>query len=252
MPDPATMLFGGATVLTATFLAGVVGFAYGLVALPLLLVVGVPLSDAVAVNLAVGLTTRVFVLARRHADVDRRRALHLIAGSVPGVGVGVIARNVAPARAIQLGAGLLSLVAVTAIAARRSQRSSGSPARNGTTLTAGALGGFLGVTTSLNGIPPALLLTGRGASARSMVADLAAYFVFGNLLTLFALTQSGHAPSRWVWSALAVWVPVGIIGNRLGTDLGPRLPHAFFRRLTMLVIIASGVASTIQALRGPG
>ncbi|MFP5335979.1 MAG: hypothetical protein ACLGIV_11785, partial [Actinomycetes bacterium] len=55
------------------------------------------------------------------------------------------------------------------------------------TFSVGAIGGFLGTTTSLNGVAPALLLTGSRATARTLVADLAAFFVVGNILTLAAL-----------------------------------------------------------------
>ena len=102
-----------------------------------------------------------------------------------------------------------------------STRGSGPPLA----VVAGGLGGFLGVTTSLNGVPPALLLTGDRATARPMVADLAVYFVLGNILTLLILSQSGQAPSAWVWSAMILWVPVGLAGNLLGVALGPRMPY---------------------------
>jgi hypothetical protein len=46
-----------------------------------------------------------------------------------------------------------------------------------------------------------------------------------------------------------LWVPIGLAGNLLGVALGPRMPYTFFRRLTLGVIIASGLASSVQALR---
>jgi uncharacterized membrane protein YfcA len=52
-----------------------------------------------------------------------------------------------------------------------------------------------------------------------------------------------------VWSTLLLWVPIGLAGNLLGVALGPRMPYALFRRLTITVIVASGIASSIQALR---
>jgi uncharacterized membrane protein YfcA len=235
-------------VLSATFLAGVVGFAYGLVALPLLLLVGVPLGDVVVINLVVGLASRLSVVARRHADITWSRARLLLVGCVPGVLLGVVTRDRLDTDVIQLAAGVVTLVAVSFIARggrARHPRSSTPPH----VVVAGGLGGFLGVTTSLNGVPPALLLTGDRATARSMVADLAVYFVLGNILTLLILSQSGQSPSGWVWSALLLWVPIGLAGNLLGVALGPRMPYALFRRLTITVIVASGVASSIQALR---
>ena len=83
-----------------------------------------------------------------------------------------------------------------------------------------------------------------------MVADLAVYFVLGNILTLLILSQSGQAPSGWVWSAMVLWVPIGLAGNLLGVALGPRMPYALFRQLTITVIVASrGFGSSVQAIR---
>lgn len=248
MADPTLLVLGALVVLSATFLAGVVGFAYGLVALPLLLLVGVPLVDVVVINLVIGLASRLSVVARRHADVTWARARLLLLGCVPGVLLGVLTRDRLDTEVIQLAAGVVTLVAVALIArggVKQQPRGSTPPV----VVVAGGLGGFLGATTSLNGVPPALLLTGDRASARSMVADLAVYFVIGNIVTLLILSQSGQAPSSWVWSALVLWVPVGLAGNLLGVALGPKMPYALFRRLTIAVIVASGVASSAQAVR---
>jgi uncharacterized membrane protein YfcA len=247
MVDPWVLVLGGVAILLATFLAGVVGFAYGLVALPLLLVIGVSLSDVVVINLAMGLITRLSVVARRHRDINRLRTGLLVLGSLPGVGIGLVIRHVVDTDRIQLAAGLFTLLAVAAMVRGVSPEAPSRGARAPVTLTAGMLGGFLGVTTSLNGVPPALLLTGDRASARSMVADLATYFVIGNTVTLVALTQSGQAPSSWVWTALACWIPVGLVGNLSGTALGPRLPYQLFRRLTISVIVVSALVSATQA-----
>lgn len=246
--DPTVLVLGGCVVLAATFLGGVVGFAYGLVALPLLLIVGVRLGDVVVINLIVGLASRLNVVARRNADVNWPRVRLLLLGSLPGILIGALTRSRLDTDPIQLAAGVVTLVTVAAMLRGGNQpRSRESTPRM--VLTAGGLGGFLGVTTSLNGVPPALLLTGERAAARNMVADLAVYFVLGNTLALLILSQSGQAPSAWVWPALLLWVPVGLAGNLIGVALGPRLPYVLFRRLTMAVIIASGTASSMQALR---
>lgn len=247
LADFTPLVLGALVVLSATFLGGVVGFAYGLVALPLLLLIGVPLADVVIINLVIGLASRLSVVARRHADVNWGRAWRLLLGCVPGVLLGVLTRDHLNADVIQLAAGVVTLLAVYLIARGGSRRLPRQSTPH-LVVVAGGLGGFLGVTTSLNGVPPALLLTGDRATARSMVADLAVYFVIGNILTLLILAQTGQAASKWVWLALAFWVPVGLAGNLLGVALGPRLPYTLFRQLTITVIVASGVASSTQAI----
>lgn len=241
------LLLGALSILLATFLGGVVGFAYGLVALPLLLLIGVPLPEVVVINLVVALTTRLVVVGRMHANIDKKRTTLLILGSLPGVGLGLAVRDQVSVQVLQVGAGILTLLAVAALVLRPSRRRVGGTRRR-TVLTAGGLGGFLGATTSLNGIPPALVLTGSGATARNQVADLAAYFVVGNTLTLLALGVSGHVAATTVWPMLAAWLPVGLLGNLLGISLGHRLPQLVFRRLTLAVILVSGAMSTLEAL----
>lgn len=245
-----TLLVGALVVALAAFLGGVVGFAYGLVALPLLLLLGIPLADVVVINLVVGLTTRVLVVARRYADIDYNRAGLLMLGSLPGIGLGMLLRDVVPAQPIKVAAGVVTLVAVAALVwkQRHSALGPATESHRAVVLTAGGLGGFLGPTTSLNGMPPALLLTGSRATARTLVADMAAYFVVSNGLTLLALLVTGNGGSTEVLGQLAVWLPVGVLANYVGITLGPRLPQLLFRRLTLVVIAVSGATSTIQAL----
>ena len=174
-------ILGGGVIWLAAFLGGVVGFAYGFVALPLLLVLDVPLSDVIVINLLIGLITRVVVLVRRYGDIDRNRAVLLIAGSPPGVLLGTALQNVVDVRTVRVGAGFLTLVAVGALVQNQRRKPVGREMKNRCViiLAAGGLGGFLGSTTSLNGVPPALLLTGARAGARGLVADLAAYYLVG-------------------------------------------------------------------------
>lgn len=245
-----TLFLGALAVALAAFLGGVVGFAYGLVALPLLLLLGVPLPDVVVNNLIVGLVTRVLVVARRYADINPGRAGLLMLGSLPGIGLGLLLRDTLEVRPIQVGAGIVTLVAVAALVYKQRHASLGpaTESHRAMVLAAGGLGGFLGPTTSLNGMPPALLLTGSRSAARNLVADMAAYFVVSNGLTLLVLLASGNGASADVLPQLAVWLPVGLLGNYVGTTLGPRLPQLLFRRITLVVIAVSGVTSTLQAL----
>lgn len=48
----SALLLGAAAILSAALLAGLSGFGYGLIAVPLLLLAGLPLPEIVVVNLA--------------------------------------------------------------------------------------------------------------------------------------------------------------------------------------------------------
>jgi len=116
----------------------------------------------------------------------------------------------------------------------------------GAPLVAGLLGGILGVTTSLNGVPPAILLARDRLAPRAFQADLAVYFIASNALALALLAVRG----RFVTAALppiALWLPAALLGNIVGSTLGVRLPERAFRTLTYVVVFLAGVTTVLTA-----
>src|SRR3954452_9870832 len=87
------LIAGGIVVLAASLLGGVTGFGFSLVCTPLLLLLGLELTDVVVINLAIGLLTRLATIARLHGSVHRSRAGYLVAGSVPGLLIGYLVRD---------------------------------------------------------------------------------------------------------------------------------------------------------------
>lgn len=250
------LILGGLAVFTAAFLSGVVGFAYGLVALPLLLLVGLPLELVVPVNLSTALVARLLVVRLGWREVTWPRATRLGLASVPGAALGVVVASVVAQEHLQTAAGVLVLVAVAAIAAgghrqQRAPRGSRRPTSAvsaAADLTAGSAGGFLGSITSLNGVPPALLMTLRRVPGPNVVADLAVYFIVGNLATLVLLELAGRVLWTEVLPFLVLWIPVALLGTRCGTWVGPRLPATTFRRLTLAIVVLSACVGLIDGL----
>jgi uncharacterized membrane protein YfcA len=240
-------LVAGAIIVTlASFLGGVTGFGYSLVATPLLLLAGYPLPFVVTANLALALVTRISVAVRfRHSMWPRRVAL-LIGGAIPGLWLGVeLLRSVNPTD-IKIAAGVVTMIAAALIA-----RSVNAPPPRrtipGAAVIAGFLGGFLGASTSLNGVAPVLLLARDKASPRSFLADLAMYFVGANAIGLAILAAGDTLRTDAFSPAFLVWLPGSLIGNWLGTALGPRLPEGLFRRLTLAIVFVAGGVTALTA-----
>lgn len=100
----ALLLVGCIIVAAAALLSGIVGFSYALVALPLLLIVGVPLPEAVLTNLVIGLLTRVSVLVQYRRQINVSRVGLLVTGCVPGIVAGLILSDHVPGVALQFAA----------------------------------------------------------------------------------------------------------------------------------------------------
>ena len=117
----------------------------------------------------------------------------------------------------------------------------------GAPFAAGFLGGFLGASVSLNGVAPVLLLARDKASPRSFLADLAMYFVGANAIGLAILAARHTIDTDALSPAFLLWLPGSLIGNWLGTTLGPRLPETAFRRLTLAVVFVAGGVTALTA-----
>jgi uncharacterized membrane protein YfcA len=238
------LLLGGLSVLCASFLGGVSGFGYTLVATPLLLLIGFPLPFVVTANLALAFVTRVPVAIRFRGDLRPRRAAGLVAGSVPGLWLGARVLVTVPPATIKVAAGVIVMAAAVLLA----RAASAPPPRPlpGAAVAAGFAGGLLGSSTSLNGVAPALLLARDRARPRAFLADLAVYFVASNALGLLILLAEGAIASEALFPA-ALWLPGSLAGNWAGATLAPRLPERAFGRLTLAVVFVAGAAAALTA-----
>jgi uncharacterized membrane protein YfcA len=239
------LVLGALSVMVAAFLGGVTGFGYSLVATPLLLLAGFPLPYVVTVNLALAFVTRISVAYRFRQSLSPRRVAALVGGSVPGLWLGVTVLRAVDPVTIKVAAGIVTMVAAALLArsvtAPPPRRIPGAP------VAAGFFGGFLGASTSLNGVAPVLLLARDKASPRSFLADLAMYFVASNAIGLTILAAQGALREDALTGAFLLWLPGSVIGNWLGTTLGPRLPELAFRRLTLAVVFVAGGVTVLTA-----
>lgn len=243
--DASLLVTGGLVVVGASVLVGLTGFGFSLVCAPLLLVLGVGLTDVVVVNLAIGLVTRLATLARLHRSVHPQRARDLVLGSVPGLLIGYLVRDLVSGDALKLTAGGVAVVVAGYLLLSPADRHAATALRAPRLAagTAGLLGGFLGITTSLNGPPPVVLLSRQGVAPQQFVADLAVYFVVGNALALALIASAGEvAPSR-VGLLLACWLPGALLGNAVGNAWAGRVPQGPFRLLTLGLVLVTGLAT---------
>jgi uncharacterized membrane protein YfcA len=240
------LILGGIAVALASFLGGVTGFGYSLVATPLLLLDGYSLAFVVTVNLALAFVTRISVAVRFRRSAWPRRVALLIGGAVPGLWLGVAVLHAVSPTDIKVAAGIVTMIAAGLLA-----RSVNAPPPRrtvpGAAAIAGFLGGFLGSSTSLNGVAPVLLLARDKASPRSFLADLAMYFVGANAIGLAILAIQHTIRTDALSPAFLVWLPGSLLGNWLGTTLGPRLPEVAFRRLTLAIVFVAGGVTAITA-----
>ncbi len=241
--NPIILALTVCVIAGAALMGGLSGFGFALLSTPLMLVLGLPLALVVPMNLSIAMLTRVAVVVRLRSHIRYRRVLMMALASVPGIGLGLLTLGRISPETIKLATGMLVMV-VTVLIWRTGSRPPRRP-WPGAAALAGCLGGFLGATTSLNGVPAVLLLASEQAAPRRFQADLALFFVLTNLATLLLLAWRGRLPGTAALPLGAVWLAVALVANHIGTSLGGRLPVATFRRLALALAFGAGAMTVI-------
>jgi uncharacterized membrane protein YfcA len=170
----------------------------------------------------------------------------LILSSIPGFYLGIQVLRYIDDSILKVTVGILIMMVALGLA--RAVDAPPPPKVPGLTALAGLAGGFLGTTTSLSGIPPALMLAGEKARPLSFVADLAVFFVVANSIALGLLAMHGTVSTTALLPAALVWLPGALLGNYLGTTIAPRIPEKLFRRLTLILVLVAGGSTVLTAL----
>lgn len=241
----STLLLAMLCMGFASIIGGATGFGTALIATPLMLLVGIEVTDVVVVNLLVGLATRLAATVQLRAHIEWRRVGWLGAASLPGAWLGVLTVALLPLAYMKPAVGVLTVLCGLALAI---QPSGGPrpPSRKALSV-AGFVSGYFGSTTSLNG-PPVVLLLGRAKLApMSFIADLAGFFVITNTLSLILLWIYSDVGLAAIWPMLLGCLVVGLVCNRLGIAIARRLSVGTFRWGVVVLVVAAGILTILTA-----
>ena len=148
------------------------------------------------------------------------------------------------ARTLELSVGVVVMAAAAALV--YAERHPPRAPRRGAPLAGGFLGGLLGTTTSLIGVPPALLLARQRLAARSFFADMAVYFAAAGAIGLAVLAADGDFDGGAA-RAFVYWLPGVLVANAIGTTVGLRVPERVFRLTTLALAFAAGALTAASA-----
>ena len=236
------LVLGGILVALASFVAGASGFGLGLVATPLLLLSGFSLPFVVTANLLISLATRVSIAWRMRDAITWRRVVALVGGAVPGLWIGSVTLGRVDLHDVRVAVGIV--IAAAAVGLVWVDRQPPTPRVRGLNVVVGFFGGVLGTTTSLTGVPPALLLTRRRLAQRAFFGDLAVYFIASSTIGLAILGAAGQFSGDGA-RAFAWWFPGVLAANAVGTRTGLRIPPPIFRAVTLALAFAAGVVTAV-------
>jgi uncharacterized membrane protein YfcA len=250
MPYSAADLAVIALVMTfGSVIQGCVGFASGLIGVPVLVLCGFPLLDATVINF-------VSTSVQNFAGAHRLRG-HLATSEIfwptlfrcLGLPLGTLALQATATidpRSVQqiIGLVLLASVGLLAVAPVQPRERLPFPWTMATFLTSGFLMGF----ATVGGAPMVFYvnsLSWSAAKSRSFLFLCSSLLM--PLMAAMLIWKFGAAASRPAMAALIVMPPV-VIALAVGLRLGHRLDKRRFRRLTYALLIMIALAAIFSPL----
>lgn len=234
--SPLTWLAGAVVIAVASFVMGLAGFGIGLVSLAFLPFLMSPVTAVVLMTVyALAFSVVMFVQLRR--DVAPAVLIDLIAGSVVGTPLGVWVLATLPVPVLNRLIGAMLIVAVLLEwAGRYPEHLAGR--RWG--LGAGALAGLIGAAVGTPGPPVIVYAATQRWSPRTMKANLQAFFIANQAVTLAGYWWAGLLTSE-VWRLTAAFAVPAALGVVAGVLLFNRVDHVRFRRVVFALLFFSGL-----------
>lgn len=229
----------------AALVAGLAGFAFGLVAAAIWLHVLSPVQSATLI-IGFGLIVQGVAVLRLRRSLDLRRLWPFLAGAALGVPLGVAVLGAAPVAQLRAAIGaLLVLFGLYGL-----MRPAIGPMKRGGAATdagVGFLSGVIGGTTGLGGILPTVWCGLRGwpKDEQRAVFQTVAVAIF--LVSALWLGARG-AVSADTLRLFLLGLPVLLAGTWLGLKLYGRLDEAAFSRVVRALLVLSGVALVVETL----
>ncbi|PPQ13858.1 permease [Bradyrhizobium sp. AC87j1] len=220
------------------FVAGLSGFAFGLVAASLWLYVLTPLQSA-SLIVGFGLLVQGYSVWKLRAALDWRRLWPFMAGAVFGVPAGVSLLTWADPRSVRIAVGAI-LIGYSLYALLRPQLKVATNVPPATDITIGFVNGLLGGLTGLAGIIITIWCNLRGLPKDIQRATFQPVAVAVFAVAALLLGAKGALTFETA-KLFALGLPFLFGGTWLGLKLFGRIDETTFRRIVLALLLVSGI-----------
>jgi hypothetical protein len=229
-------IFLGLISFSAGFVQGLSGFGSVLLSLPLLALF-LDIKTAIPLVALFGVVLSIFLLVQLRRFLNWKILYPLLAGSVPGIPIGVWLLKRTDVQWIQWAVGaVLVAYALYGIAWRPAPRNTKALWAYLSGFAAGCLGGAIGAAG-----PPVIVYTSIQSWSKDQIkVTLQGFFVASGVLVVFSQAVGGLVTGTILWYFLAS-LPLLIAGTWIGSLFYGRLREETYRRVILILLAALGV-----------
>ncbi len=234
----------GVAVLIAATVQTASGFGFSLLAVPVMSLM-VPTELAVVIAATLGTTTSTGQAISERAHADRQTVKRLLLSAMFGLPLGLVILDVATSRELKF---VLALVIFTFIVVDL-RGVTLERASTPVDIVAGFIAGVLTTSLSTNGPPLAMALHARRLDPKVFRGTIATVLSVAGVISLVMFAFTGHF-SVDAGIAIAIAIPSMVLGFFVGHRLRPRLDPPRFRRMVTILLLITGVVTTVSVITG--
>ncbi|MFB6610767.1 sulfite exporter TauE/SafE family protein [Agromyces sp. NPDC056379] len=232
------------SVLVGALAQRVTGMGFALIAAPALVILLGPFDGVVLVNLCAVLSS-LLILPRVWKLVDWTRFGWLVVPALVGTAVGALVAARLPGPVLQLGVGVLVIVALTvSLLVTRTDHVATGPVP---AILAGAASGFMNASAGVGGPALSVYAVATRWPQAGFAATAQPYFVVIGAASLVGkLGATGWALPELEPGAWPLVIGALLVGLGLGELLHRRIPHHAARIAVIVIAYAGGAAAIVD------
>lgn len=230
-------------LLVAAFIRGTTGFGFSLVFTPFMILIMEP-KAVIPVNLILASLSNIMVVASSFRSINFRRLLPMTVTSLLGVPLGVFIIAVISATILKILIGGITVFFAILLIFRLTPHFANERRAS---CIAGLVSGILNASTSLGGPPIVLFMHNQSWQKEEIHPSLSAFFLINTGASLIGLSISGMVTPDILLTA-ASFTPVLVIGVYLGMWAFKHVNESFFRILSVVVVVSTGILAVLSGL----
>lgn len=225
-------------IMLAALIQACTGFGFAIIAIPLLILL-YPAHYAISLSVVLSFVSSLSTIPKIRKDVDKALLKRLFIGSVLGLPVGGFLYYMADVMWLKLIVGISIIAAAISMMVRIS-----IPMGNGKRV--GFVSGFLTSSVGMPGPPVVFYLMSKNTEKHIFRGTSLAFYCLVYSVSMTLQFASGRFATNWLQDMLLL--PAIFIGQAVGTALHKKINQTWFRRVTFLLLIATGVNALIHSV----
>jgi len=244
MTTTSIIIIGTIVAFLGGITQGLTGFGFGLVSIPILILLLPPIVVVPVITIiSIVMTIVILYEARRHIQI--KRIIPLIIAGICGLPFGVyILKTLNPdILKIIIGFIIIAFSLAQLVGYRRKVHH-----EKLAFLPIGFISGLLNTSTALSGPPVILFFTNQDIKKEVFRANIVAYFTIVNVFSIVVLILNDLV-SHTVIKYSLIFFPPMIAGAVIGIKLSRKVNETLFRKIALIIVSIAGLVSIISGLK---